>query len=138
MLLSVMAMAIPTVVMGLLPTYGMIGVAAPVLLVMLRLIQGLSVGGEYTSSLVFLVEHAPPGRRAFSAVWGAWGASAGTLLGSGVGFFTAMLLTPEQLQSWGWRVPEKTSVPHIHIFWKPPDFLNPQNPHHICASHGTN
>ena len=105
MLLSVMAMAIPTVVMGLLPTYGMIGVAAPVLLVMLRLIQGLSVGGEYTSSLVFLVEHAPPGRRAFSAVWGAWGASAGTLLGSGVGFFTAMLLTPEQLQSWGWRVP---------------------------------
>ena len=61
MLLSVMAMAIPTVFMGLLPTYGMIGVAAPVLLVMLRLIQGLSVGGEYTSSLVFLVEHAPPG-----------------------------------------------------------------------------
>ncbi len=105
MLLSVMAMAIPTVVMGLLPTFGTIGVAAPVLLVILRLIQGLSVGGEYTSSLVFLVEHAPPGRRAFSAVWGAWGASAGTLLGSGVGFFTAMLLTPEQLQTWGWRVP---------------------------------
>ncbi len=105
MLLSVMAMAIPTVIMGLLPTYDMIGIAAPVLLVTLRLIQGLSVGGEYTSSLVFLVENAPPGRRSYSAVWGAWGASAGTLLGSGVGFVTAFILLPEQLEAWGWRVP---------------------------------
>ena len=105
MLLSVMAMAIPTVTMGLLPTYSTVGILAPILLVILRLIQGLSVGGEYTSSLVFLVENAPKGRRAFSAVWGAWGATAGTLLGSGVGFFTAYLLLPEQLETWGWRVP---------------------------------
>lgn len=105
MLLSVMAMAIPTVLMGCLPTFQMIGLAAPILLVVLRLIQGLSVGGEYTSSLVFLVESGPQDRRAFSAVWGAWGASAGTLLGSGVGFMIAALLPPDQLELWGWRIP---------------------------------
>lgn len=105
MLLSVMAMAIPTVLMGFLPTFQTLGMAAPILLVILRLIQGLSVGGEYTSSLVFLVESGPQDRRAFSAVWGAWGASAGTLLGSGVGFLMATLLLPDQLESWGWRVP---------------------------------
>ncbi len=105
MLLSVMAMAIPTVLMGLLPTFASVGIMAPILLVVLRLVQGLSVGGEYTSSLVFLVEHAPPGRRAFTAVWGAWGATAGTLLGSGAGFVTAAMLAPDQLESWGWRVP---------------------------------
>jgi MHS family proline/betaine transporter-like MFS transporter len=105
MLLSVMAMAIPTVLMGFLPTFHTLGMAAPILLVTLRLIQGLSVGGEYTSSLVFLVESGPQNRRAFSAVWGAWGASAGTLLGSGVGFLMATLLAPDQLESWGWRVP---------------------------------
>ena len=105
MLLSVMAMAIPTVLMGCLPTFQMIGLAAPIMLVVLRLVQGLSVGGEYTSSLVFLVENGPQDRRAFSAVWGAWGASAGTLLGSGVGFMIAALLPPDQLELWGWRIP---------------------------------
>ena len=49
------------------------------------MIQGLSVGGEYTSSLVFLVENSPPNRRAFSAIWGVWGKTVGVLLGSGVG-----------------------------------------------------
>jgi MHS family proline/betaine transporter-like MFS transporter len=105
MLLSVMAMAIPTVMMGLLPTYESIGVWAPILLVLLRLIQGLSVGGEYTSSLIFMVEQAPPNRRAFNAVWGAWGASAGILLGSGVGYLMNAILPTEQLHEWGWRIP---------------------------------
>ncbi len=105
MQLSVMAMAIPTVLMGFLPTFDLIGAWAPVLLIVLRLIQGLSVGGEYTSSLVFLVENAPSDRRAFAAVWGAWGASAGTLLGSGVGFLVAWMLDPGQVETWGWRVP---------------------------------
>ena len=58
MMLSVMAMAIPTVLIGLMPTYETIGIAAPILIVLLRIIQGLSVGGEYTSSLIFLAEQA--------------------------------------------------------------------------------
>lgn len=105
MMVSIIAMAVPTVLMGLLPTFAQIGIVAPVLLIILRMIQGLSVGGEYTSSLVFLVEHAKPGRTAFTSVWGAWGATAGTLLGSAVGFLTAISLTPDQLESWGWRIP---------------------------------
>lgn len=105
MFLSVLVMAIPTVLIGLLPTYEVLGIMAPIMLVLFRIAQGLSVGGEFTSSLVFLTENAPAGRRASFAVWGSWGASAGTLLGSGVGYAVASLLEQEQLQSWGWRIP---------------------------------
>lgn len=105
MTVSVIAMAVPTVLMGCLPTYDSIGIAAPILVVLLRMIQGLSVGGEFTNSLVFLVEHAPPGRRSFAAVWSTWGASAGILVGSGIGLLTATELTQDQLTQWGWRIP---------------------------------
>lgn len=105
MFLSVLVMAIPTVLIGLLPTYASIGMLAPILLIVFRITQGLSVGGEFTSSLVFLAENAPKERRASYTVWGSWGASAGTLLGSGVGYGVARMLSAEDLQSWGWRVP---------------------------------
>lgn len=105
MVLSVMAMAIPTVLIGLMPTYQTIGVAAPILIVLLRIIQGLSVGGEYTSSLIFLAEHAKPGHRARTAFWGMWGATAGILLGSAIGGLVAGILTEDQLMEWGWRIP---------------------------------
>jgi len=104
MYLSVVTMAVPTLLMGLLPTYASIGVWAPILLVLIRLIQGLSVGGEYTSSLVYMVEQAPDGKRAFSAMWGTWGATLGTLLGSAVGFAVASMLTQEEMVAWGWRL----------------------------------
>ncbi|HNP60715.1 MAG TPA: MFS transporter [Nitrospirales bacterium] len=103
--LSVITMAVPTVFIGLLPTHAEIGLAAPVLLVAFRMIQGLSVGGEYTSSLVFLVENSPHNRRAFSAIWGVWGAGAGILLGSGVGALLTNGLDEAQVVSWGWRLP---------------------------------
>ena len=103
--LSIITMALPTVLMAFLPTYATLGFAAPFMLVALRIVQGLSVGGEYTSSLVFLVEHAPEKGRAFTAIWGAWGATAGILLGSGVGDVLASLLTEEQIATWGWRLP---------------------------------
>ncbi|MFM1963523.1 MAG: Proline/betaine transporter [Bacteroidota bacterium] len=104
MYLSVVTMAVPTLLMGLLPTYATIGIWAPILLVVTRLIQGLSVGGEYTSSLVYMVEQAPNGKRAFSAMWGSWGATLGTLLGSAVGFSVASILTQEEMVAWGWRL----------------------------------
>lgn len=105
MMLSVMAMAVPTVLIGLMPTYATIGIAAPILIVLLRIVQGLSVGGEYTSSLIFLAEHAKPGHRARTAFWGMWGATAGILLGSAIGALISSQLTEEQLVSWGWRLP---------------------------------
>lgn len=105
LMLSVLCMAVPTVLIGLLPTYASIGVAAPVLIVVLRMVQGLSVGGEYTTSVIFLVEHSPPDRRAFNAVWGVWGSVAGILLGSLMGAIVADALSPQDLAAWGWRVP---------------------------------
>ena len=80
---SVAAMAIPTFLIGLLPGYQKIGLLAPVGLTVLRIVQGLAVGGEYTSSMVFLVEQAPEGRRGLMGALGASGATAGILLGSG-------------------------------------------------------
>jgi MHS family proline/betaine transporter-like MFS transporter len=105
LILSVMAMAVPTVLIGCLPTYETIGVLAPVAIVALRIVQGLSVGGEYTCSLVFLAEQAPPRHRAFNAVWGMWGATAGILLGSGVGALLTYALDDTQILDWGWRLP---------------------------------
>ena len=103
--LSVMAMAIPTVLMGLLPTHRQIGIAAPIIVVLLRLIQGVSVGGEYTSSVIFLTERAPDRKRGVFAIWGLWGSVAGMLLGSGIGDLLAHTLSAEQLEQWGWRIP---------------------------------
>ena len=105
LILSVAAMAIPTVLIGLLPTYETIGILAPILIVVMRIIQGLSVGGEYTCSIVFLVEHAPQGYRARNGIWGMWGAVAGILLGSGIGALLTNSFDTAQMQQWGWRLP---------------------------------
>ena len=109
--LSVLTMAVPTLLIGLLPTHAAIGLAAPILLVICRMVQGLSVGGEYTSSLVFLVENSQPHRRAFSAIWGVWGKTVGVLLGSGVGALLTTILDESQVASWGWRLPFLLGTP---------------------------
>lgn len=103
--LSVMLMAVPTLLVGVLPTHAEIGIAAAILMVLLRMVQGISVGGEYTSSFVFLVEHAPPERRAFFGSWSMMGATCGILLGSAVGALINTFTTDEQLLAWGWRLP---------------------------------
>ncbi len=103
--ISVMLMAIPTFLVGLLPTYDDIGLAAPVLIVLLRMMQGVSVGGEYTGSFVFLVERAPKNRRGLYSSWSLTGALGGILLGSGIGALVTNLATPDQLNAWGWRIP---------------------------------
>jgi len=105
LLLSVTLMAIPTTLIAFLPTYDQIGIAAPVLLTVLRLLQGLSVGGEYTGSSVFLYEIAPVRRRCFVVSWALVGATFGILLGSGVAALATGLLPQDDLGSWGWRIP---------------------------------
>ncbi|MBA2251771.1 MAG: MFS transporter [Nitrospirales bacterium] len=102
---SVILMAIPTVVVGLLPTYATIGIAAPLALTCCRFLQGLSVGGEFTGSVTFLVEHAAPSQRGYIGSWAGFSAQVGALLGSGVGALVASNLTDEALHQWGWRIP---------------------------------
>jgi MHS family proline/betaine transporter-like MFS transporter len=102
---SVAAMALPTFLIGLLPGYATLGILAPLALTLLRMVQGLSVGGEYTSSMVFLVEHAPPGRRGLMGALISCGASGGILLGSAVGAGFAASMSVAALDAWGWRIP---------------------------------
>ena len=103
--LSVIMMAVPTFLIGLLPTYEQIGVTAAVLLVALRMLQGLSVGGEYTTSITFMVERGDQKRRGLMGSFSPAGGSVGFLFGSGVGAIIANVMSPEALHDWGWRLP---------------------------------
>lgn len=102
---SVLAMAFPSFFIGVLPGAAAIGIWAPVLLLLFRLMQGLAVGGEYMASAVFLVEGAEPGRRGWMGSWGPLGASAGTLMGSAAGAIVNVVLSPEDVMAYGWRIP---------------------------------
>jgi len=103
--ISVAAMAIPTFIVGILPGYEAIGLAAPIMLTFCRMLQGLSVGGEYTTSIVFMVENAPANRRGLAGALACCGATLGILLGSATGAALAEIMSPESLDSWGWRIP---------------------------------
>lgn len=111
LLLSALVMALSTFLVGCLPTIGTIGVAAPVLFTVCRLLQGLSVGGEFTTSLSFLIEHAPANRRAFHGSFAAMSATTGLLLGSGAGSLLFSVFTPEEILAWAWRIPFLLSLP---------------------------
>ena len=102
---SVAAMAIPTFLVGILPDYHVLGIAAPIILTLLRMVQGLSVGGEYTTSIIFIIEQAPPNRRALVGAMGCCGAVGGILLGSATGALLASVMSEQALESWGWRIP---------------------------------
>lgn len=102
---SITAMAVPTFLVGVLPGHATLGIAAPILLTLLRMIQGLSVGGEATMSMVFLAERAPPGRRGLVGSLASLAANGGFLMGSAVGALFAALLPAEALADWGWRIP---------------------------------
>jgi metabolite-proton symporter len=93
-----------TALIGVLPTYEQVGVWAPILLVLLRVIQGFGAGAEYSGAVIMLVEYAPPGRRGFWGSFAPLGVSVGNLLAAGV-FALATMLPREAFMSWGWRVP---------------------------------
>ncbi len=103
--LSIFAMALPTFLTGVLPDYARIGLLAPIILVLLRMIQGLSVGGEFTTSIVYLIERCRPGHRGVMASCSVFGANMGVMLGSATGAILAWLLPRSELIAWGWRIP---------------------------------
>jgi MFS transporter, MHS family, shikimate and dehydroshikimate transport protein len=101
---TLMIMGLATFAIGLLPTYETIGVGAPILLVLLRILQGFGLGGEWGGAVLMAVEHAPANRRGFYGSWPQMGAPAGLLVANAV-FSIFSRLPEEQFVSWGWRVP---------------------------------
>ena len=99
------SMTLGLAILSFTPTYATIGLAASVILLIARMIQGFSVGGEYSTATAFLVEHAPPGRRFLYGSWQFAGQGASIMIGGIVGSLVSRGLSPEALQSWGWRIP---------------------------------
>lgn len=104
LVITLVMMGVVTVCIGLLPTYAQIGAAAPVLLILLRVVQGIAVGGEWGGAVLMAGEHAPKGRRNFFASFAQLGSPAGLIL-SLLAFSAVTRLPEEDLLSWGWRLP---------------------------------
>jgi MFS family permease len=104
-LITIMLMGLATTVVGFLPTYATIGIAAPVILIVLRLLQGLALGGEYGGAATYVCEHAQPGKRGFSCSWIQMTATVGLFLSLLVIVGTRIVLGPQTFDAWGWRVP---------------------------------
>lgn len=102
---SVFLMALPTLLMGLLPTYAQIGALAPVLLLTLRIIQGIAIGGEVPAAWVFVAEHVPRERVGIACASLTSGLTAGILMGSLLATALHTRMSPEDLLSYGWRIP---------------------------------
>ena len=104
LLVTILLMGIATTCIGLLPTYSQAGVWAPIGLIFLRLLQGISVGGEWGGAVLMASEHAPKGRKVFFASFAQWGSPAGLLLAL-IAFRCISEMEQESLMSWGWRIP---------------------------------
>ncbi len=104
LVLTLLLMGTATLLIGLLPTYATIGIAAPILLVALRFVQGFALGGEWGGAILMSVEHAPTGRRGFFGSWPQVGCPIGVIL-STVVFLPLTALPGDQFLAWGWRIP---------------------------------
>jgi MHS family proline/betaine transporter-like MFS transporter len=105
LLLTFGLMGAATFAIGLIPSFAVIGVAAPLLVVLARLLQGLAAGGAIGGATAMLTEHAPPGRAGFFASWQAASQAGALLLGALAAATVSALVSPEHLNAWGWRVP---------------------------------
>lgn len=111
LILVICLMTGATTLIGVLPTYATIGAAAPWLLTLLRILQGLSAGGEFGGAVSIMTEFAPPGRRGRYGAWQSFTVALGLLAGAGVAALLATVLTASQLNGWGWRVPFLLTLP---------------------------
>ena len=104
LIMTLVSMGVATTLIGLLPTYASIGIAAPVLLVACRLVQGIAVGGEWGGAVLMATEHSPPDKRGFYGSLVQIGFPLGMALGT-ASFFGLASLGDQQFMSWGWRIP---------------------------------
>ena len=107
----VIMMSLSTFLIGVLPGYAKIGFVAPLLLIVLRCLQGFSAGGEYGGAATFLAEYSPDGRRGFTVSWLLFSTLIGFLLGSALATVLAATVPQAAMNSWGWRVPFLVALP---------------------------
>ncbi|HEX6218933.1 MAG TPA: MFS transporter [Sphingomicrobium sp.] len=117
LMLSLVLMGVATVLIGLLPTYAAIGVWAPVGLIVLRLVQGFAVGGEWGGAVLMAAEHGDSARRGFWASWPQAGVAAGSLLSAGMLALMAAMMSEAEFLEWGWRVPFLLSAVLVLVGW---------------------
>ncbi|TBU89242.1 MFS transporter [Phytopseudomonas dryadis] len=109
-LITILIMGLSTFIVGILPTYAQWGIAAPIILIILRLFQGLALGGEYGGAATYVAEHAPHGRRGFYTSWIQTTATLGLFLSLLVILGTRTWLGEEAFAAWGWRIPFLLSI----------------------------
>ena len=114
-LVTILIMGISTFIVGILPTYASIGVAAPIILIALRLLQGLALGGEYGGAATYVAEHAPHGKRGAYTAWIQTTATLGLFLSLMVILGTRTIVGEEAFADWGWRVPFIVSIALLAI-----------------------
>lgn len=107
----VILMTIATVLIGILPNYAAVGVLAPILLTLVRILQGLSAGGEFGGAVAIMTEFAPAGKRGLYGSWQSFSVALGLLAGAGVGALMSSILSADSLTQWGWRLPFLFALP---------------------------
>jgi MFS family permease len=115
LMITIVGIGVVTGAIGALPTYAAIGVAAPMLLVLLRFVQGLFVGGEWSGAMTIVVENAPVARRAWYAALPQIGSPIGTLLSSGGFYLMTLFFSKENFDAFGWRIPFLAAIPMLPI-----------------------
>ena len=111
LIIVLVMMTLATTAIGLVPVYASIGIAAPLILTGLRILQGLFAGGEYGGAVSLMTEFAPRGKRGLYGAWQSFTVALGLLAGAGVVALISAILSPEELYAWGWRLPFFLAIP---------------------------
>lgn len=109
--ITIVIMSISTFCIGLIPSYDTIGIWAPILLLICKMAQGFSVGGEYTGASIFVAEYSPDRKRGFMGSWLDFGSIAGFVLGAGVVVLISTIVGEANFLDWGWRIPFFIALP---------------------------
>lgn len=115
LVLTLILMGAATALIGVLPTFAQVGMLAPVLLILLRILQGFSAGGEWGGAALMSVEHAPKGKRGFFGAYPQVGVPVGMIVATATMWILTTTLTEEQFLSWGWRIPFLFSIVLIFV-----------------------
>jgi MFS family permease len=116
LIIVLVMMTLATTAIGLVPVYASIGIAAPLILTGLRILQGLFAGGEYGGAVSLMTEFAPRGKRGLYGAWQSFTVALGLLAGAGIVALISAVLSPEELYAWGWRLP--SSSPYRWGAWR--------------------